>query len=254
MTRVMSSKPTEDESAQGTAAQFTATHWSVVLAAGDDASPDSSAALEVLCRTYWFPLYAWARRAGRSAEDAEDLVQGFFGYLLERHWVGKARPEVGRFRSFLLATFRHYLSQEHKREHARKRGGDRIIVSLDASSAEQWLIAELSMELSPDIIYERHWATTVVNEALAMLRQEYDVHGKGPLFEAIHSYLQGERGQRSYAELGATLGLSESAVKSSVFRLRRRSRELLRAVVARTVSDPREVDEELRQLMTILSG
>ncbi len=237
-----------------TAAQFATTHWSLVLAAGDSASPNSTAALEELCRTYWFPLYAFVRRTGQSPADAEDLVQGFFAYVLEKHVVDKARQEAGRFRSFLLATFRHYVSQEHKREHARKRGGDRIVISFDGSSAEQWLVAELASELSPDVLYERHWAATVVNEALELLRQEYETDGKRRLFDAIHPYLQGERGQRSYAELGATLGLSESAVKSSVFRLRRRSRELLRAVVARTVSDPREVDEELRQLMNILSG
>jgi RNA polymerase sigma factor (sigma-70 family) len=254
MERIMSSKPTEDESAACTAAQFATTHWSVVLAAGDSASPDSRDAMERLCRTYWPPLYAFVRRSGQSPADAEDLVQGFFAYVLEKHVVDKARQEAGRFRSFLLATFRHYLSQEHKREHARKRGGDRIVISFDRSSAEQWLVAELSAELSPDVLYERHWAATVVNEALEMLRQEYETDGKRQLFDAIHPYLQGERGQRSYAELGAALGLSESAVKSSVFRLRRRSRELLRAVVARTVSDPREVDEELRQLMNILSG
>ncbi len=243
-----------DDPIARTAAQFATTHWSVVLAAGGSASADASAALEELCRSYWFPLYAWVRRAGRTVEDAEDLVQGFFAYILERHVLDKARQEAGRFRSYLLTTFRHYLSQEYKREHARKRGGDRAVVSLDIARAERWLLAEPSTNLSPDIVYERHWASTVVNEALELLRQEYQTDGKGRLFDAIHPYLQGERGQRSYAELGAALGLSESAVKSSVFRLRRRSRELLRAVVARTVSDPREVDEELRQLMTILSG
>jgi RNA polymerase sigma factor (sigma-70 family) len=242
-----------DETTARTAAQFATTHWSLVLAAGDSASPNSTAALEELCRTYWFPLYAFVRRTGQSPADAEDLVQGFFAYVLEKHVVDKARPEAGRFRSFLLTTFRHYLSQEHKRAHARKRGGDRIVISFDGSSAEQWLVAELASELSPDVLYERHWAATVVNEALELLRQEYEAGGKRRLFDAIHPYLQGERGQRSYAELGAAFGLSESAVKSNVFRLRRRSRELLRAVVARTVSDPREVDEELRQLMNILS-
>jgi RNA polymerase sigma-70 factor (ECF subfamily) len=251
---MMAANGSEAESVARTAAQFATTHWSLVLAAGDSASPDSTEALESLCRMYWFPLYALVRRTGRSPEDAEDLVQGFFAYVLEKHVVDKARQEVGRFRSFLLATFRHYLSQEHKRKQAQKRGGDRTLVSLDVSRAEQWLIAEPSTILSPDILYERHWAATVVNEALELLRQEYETEGKRRLFDAIHPYLQGERGQRSYAELGATLGLSESAVKSSVFRLRRRSRELLRAVVARTVSDPREVDEELRQLMAILSG
>jgi RNA polymerase sigma-70 factor (ECF subfamily) len=249
---MVSDRP-EDEARVRTAAQFATTHWSVVLAAGDGASPDSREALEKLCRQYWFPLYAWIRRVGRSAADAEDLVQGFFAYLLEKRWIGKARQEAGRFRSFLLATFRHYVSQEHKREHALKRGGDHTVLSLDVSSAEQWLIAEPCTDLSPDVLYERQWASAVVTEALELLRKEYEVDGKGRLFEAIHPYLQGERGQRTYAQLGATLELSESAIKSQVFRLRRRSRELLRAVVARTVLDPHEVDDELHHLMSIMS-
>jgi RNA polymerase sigma-70 factor (ECF subfamily) len=233
-------------------AQFATTHWSVVLAAGDSASPNSREALETLCRAYWFPLYAFVRRTGRSTEDAEDLVQGFFAYLLEKHLVGKAHQETGRFRSFLLATLKHYLSQESKREHAQKRGGYRIILSLDGQNAEQWLGADPTTELSPDVLYERHWAAAVVHEALQLLKQEHEAEGKGRLFDAIYPHLQGERGQPSYAELGERLGLSESAVKSSVFRLRRRSQELLRAVVANTVVDPWEVDDELRHLMSIL--
>jgi RNA polymerase sigma factor (sigma-70 family) len=230
MTRVMSSNPTEDESGARLLSSRRRT-GAYCWRRGGTASPDSREAMERLCRTYWPPLYAFVRRSRQSPADAGDLVQGFFAYVLEKHVVDKARQEVGRFRSFLLATFRHYVSQEHKREHARKRGGDRIVISFDGSSAEQWLVAELASELSPDVLYERHWAATVVNEALEMLRQEYETDGKRQLFDAIHPYLQGERGQRSYAELGAALGLSESAVKSSVFRLRRRSRELLRAVV-----------------------
>jgi len=250
--KVMATEEPENESASRSSAQFATTHWSTVLAAGDSASPDSREALEKLCRSYWFPLYAFVRRTGRSAEDAEDLVQGFFAYLLEKHLVGKARQEAGRFRSFLLATFKNYLSQESKREHAQKRGGYRIILSLDGQSAEQWFGAEPTTELSPDVLYERHWAAAVVHEALELLKQEYEAEGKGRLFDAIYLHLQGERGQPSYAELGERLGLSESAVKSSVFRLRRRSQELLRAVVANTVVDPWEVDDELRHLLTIL--
>jgi RNA polymerase sigma-70 factor (ECF subfamily) len=248
----MALENSESGSGQRTAAQFATTHWSVVLAAGDSASQNSREALERLCQAYWFPLYAFVRRTGRSAEDAEDLVQGFFAYLLEKHLVGKARPEVGRFRSFLLATFKHYLSQASKREHAQKRGGDRIVVSLDGQSAEQWLGAETATAVSPDVLYERHWAAAVVHEALELLKREYEAEGKGRLFDAIYPHLQGERGQPSYAELGERLGLSESAVKSSVFRLRRRSQELLRAVVANTVMDPWEVEDELRHLMTVL--
>jgi RNA polymerase sigma-70 factor (ECF subfamily) len=241
-----------DESARRSSAQFATTHWSVVLAAGDSASPGSREALEKLCRTYWFPLYAFARRTGRLPEDAEDLVQGFFAYLLEKHLVSKARQEAGRVRSFLFASFKHYLSQENKRDHAQKRGGGQVIVSLDAQMAEEWLGAEVSTELSPDVLYERHWATAVIREALELLKQEYETEGKSDLFEALSPYLQGERGQPSHAALGQRLGISESAARSSVFRLRRRSRELLRAVVAHTVADPWEVDEELRHLMTIL--
>ena len=250
---MMASEDTGNESPSRSSAQFATTHWSVVLAAGDSASLNSREALERLCRAYWFPLYAFVRRTGRSAEDAEDLVQGFFAYVLEKHLVGKARREAGRFRSFLLATFKNYLSQESKREHAQKRGGHRIILSWDGQSAEQWFGAETTTELSPDVLYERHWAAAVVHEALELLKQEYQAEGKGRLFDAIYPHLQGERGQPSYAELGERLGLSESAVKSSVFRLRRRSQELLRAVVAHTVVDPWEVDDELHHMMTILS-
>jgi len=250
----MVSSNSGDESTARNAAQFATTHWSVVLAAGDSASPDSQEALEKLCRVYWFPLYAFIRRQGKSAEDAKDLTQGFFAYLFEKGLVDKADRERGRFRSFLLTSLKNFLSQEWRRAHAQKRGGHQPVVSLDEQDAESWLAGETGTDLSPDILYERQWATLVVQEAIHLLKQEYEAEGQGALFEQIHLLLQGDREQTTYSEIGDCLGMGESAVKSAAFRMRRRYRELLRAVVANTVNDPLEVDEELRHLINVLAG
>jgi len=241
----------QSESALRSSAQFATTHWSVVLAAGEAQSPESAAALETLCRTYWYPLYAFARRQGRPPEDAKDLTQGFLTFLVEKRLSHRADPELGRFRTFLLRAFTDYLRDQHRREHAGKRGGQYTFVPLDISAVEERLAADL--DHSPELLFDRKWALTVVREATGLLQAEYEKQERGRLFTALSPYLQGERGLASYAEVGKPLGLSEGAVKVAVYRLRQRYRELLRAVVAHTVTDARQIDDEIRYLVQVLA-
>jgi RNA polymerase sigma-70 factor (ECF subfamily) len=245
----MVSKGTRNESASRSSAQFATTHWSVVLAAGDCASPDSREALEKLCRTYWFPVYAFVRHKGYKVEQAEDLTQGFFEQLIEKELASRADRERGRFRSFLLKILTQFLTDEHRREHALKRGGDQVPLPLDRSTAEQ----RLSSEPSPEIAFARKWALTVLDEVLGLLKQEFEGTGKSAFFEALSPYLPAERGLPAYAEVAQQLGVTEGAVKVGVHRMRLRYRELLRAVVAQTVANPAEIDDEIRFLFQVLS-
>jgi len=247
----MASNQSEDESAGRTAAQFATTHWTTVLAAGDSASPDSREALEKLCRSYWFPLYAFVRRQGQPPEDAKDLVQGFLLYLLERHVIDKARPELGRFRSFLLGCLKNYLAQQRDLSRAEKRGGDRQFLSLDAAEAESRLRTEPAHEVTPETLFDQKWGVTVLAQALKSVETEYARSGQTSVFQRLHPFLQGDCERLAYREAAEGLGMAEPAVRMAVTRLRRRYRDALRSVVAETVSDPKDIDAELRYLIQI---
>ena len=231
---------------------FATTHWSVVLAAGDTASPQADEALEQLCRTYWYPLYAYVRRDGYSPEDAQDLTQAFFERLLGRKSWRQARRERGRFRSFLLTSLKYFLINEWKRRTADKRGGRMPPVSLDALVAERLYGREAADLLTPDRLYERSWALTLLEQARARLKEEYAAQSKSKRFEIAEQYLPGVTSKVSYAEAARQLGIAEGTLKSDVHRLKQRYRELLRAEIANTVATRTEIAEELRHLMDVL--
>ena len=228
--------------------RFATTHWSIVLAAGQQRSAEARRALAALCETYWYPLYVYVRRQGYSANDAQDLTQEFFARLLEHNYLAAADREKGKFRSFLLASLNHFLAKEWRRAGAQKRGGGRVAISLDLASGESRYGLEPAHALTAEKIYERRWALTLLEQTLAKLRDEFSSGGKLKLFEHLKPYLGGEKGTVPYRQLAAELGMTEGAVKVSVHRLRRRCRELLRAEIAQTVAGPDEVDEELRDL------
>jgi RNA polymerase sigma-70 factor (ECF subfamily) len=223
----------------------------VVLEAGDDRNPEAEEALEVLCGAYWYPLYAYTRRQGYDAPAAADLTQAFFARFLEKEYLKSVDPEKGRFRAFLLACMRHFLSNERDRERALKRGGGRAPLSLDGASAEARYRNEPAHELTAERIYHRRWALTLLEQVLDRLREDYARRHRAALFEALEPTITGGGGQ-SYRETGAALGLSEGAVKVAVHRLRRRYAETLRQEIGRTVGSPREIDEELQCLLDAL--
>lgn len=231
---------------------FATTHWSVVLAARRGDSPQSLAALETLCRTYWPPLFAYLRRAGHSDADAKDLTQAFFARLLERDYLSRLQHQEGKFRFFLLTFLKHFLQEEVSRAKTKKRGGDRIFISLDAFTDEERRPFESVDPLTPDQAYERRWAQLILEQAAQRLREEYEARGKRVLFEALQDAHLGEQNEAGYQDLGARLGMSESAVKSAVVRMRRRHREILREEIAQTVSQTKEIDEEVRHFLAIL--
>ena len=232
-------------------AVFTTTHWSVVLAAREPDAPQAAAALEKLCRTYWFPLYAFARRQGNSPEDAQDLTQDFFSRLLEKNYLTKADPDRGKFRTFLLRSLKHFLVNEWKRAGRLKRGGGLEFLSIEADAAEDRYAAEASEESNPDAEYETRWAVTLIEQVLSALRLEFDAADKTRLFEELKGFIWGDKSTASYAEIAAQLNLSEGSVKVAVHRLRQRFRELLRAEVAHTVARPEDIDGELRYLISV---
>jgi RNA polymerase sigma factor (sigma-70 family) len=206
--------------------EFTTTHWSVVLAARDTASAQADAALGELCRTYWYPLYAFVRRLGHSPADAQDLTQGFFAYLLEHHLVARADRQVGRFRSFLLGSVKHFLAHEHERATALKRGGGQPVLSLDQFNPEDRYALEPADAATPETIFDQRWARQQIENALGRLRAEYAASGRGPLFDLLKDYVWGDKNALSLAEIAARLELTEEAVKKSVQRLRQRSATL----------------------------
>ena len=249
----MSSNRSADGAGQRTGAQFTTTHWSVVLAAGHAASPASQCALEELCQTYWYPLYAYARRRSRSPDDAKDLVQGFFAYLLSHDAFRHADPAKGRFRSYLLASFKHFWSAEQERARALKRGSGQPDFSLDETVAEERYRFEPSDDSTPDRLYERNWALTLLDHARSRLQAEYAASGRADLYERLQQFPFGEQGERSFAVVSREVGMTEVALKSAVHRMRQRYQELVREVVAQTVADPMELESEVHHLLEVLS-
>jgi len=232
---------------------FTSTHWSQVLAGADTSSPQAAAALAQLCRTYWYPLYAFVRREGFGAEQAQDLTQEFFARLLEKNFIASAAREKGRFRSFLLVALRRFLINEEERSHAQKRGGSQTLVSLDDTQAEERYRLEPVDRLTADRIYERRWALALLDDVLLGLRRDFAGEGKEEWFDALKPFLYDDKSAWSQAEIGRRFGVSESAVKSAVHRLRARYRRRLREGVANTVANPSEIEDELRHLLAVLS-
>jgi RNA polymerase sigma-70 factor (ECF subfamily) len=233
-------------------ARFATTRWSLVAAAGQPDAPQSREALATLCSTYWYPLYAYVRRRGSGPEEAQDLTQEFFARLLEKEYLRTADREKGKFRSFLLTAFKHFLTKERDRVHAQKRGGGRGPLPLDFPSCEHRYAREPADEATPERIYERRWALTLLDRVLARLRQEFEGAGKGPVFDRLKGALTGEKGSEPYAHIADEVGLTEGAVKVAVHRLRGRYRELLREEIAETVRGPEEIDDELRHLFVAL--
>jgi DNA-directed RNA polymerase specialized sigma24 family protein len=233
---------------------FPRTHWSVVLGAGHSSTPGAEAALEQLCRSYWYPLYAYLRRSGHNEADAQDLIQSFFSTLIERKWVAAADPAKGRFRSFLLVCLKRFVSVQAQKAHALKRGGGNVMISLDDQDAAERYTLESVEDLAPEVVFDRRWALTLLERAWDRLRAECEASGKEALFAYLRAAETEETQAQSYQHLSATLGMTESALKSALFRLRARYREILREEVAQTVSDPREVDDEIRYLLKVVSS
>lgn len=232
---------------------FHTTHWSVVLRAGASGN-DARDALEDLCRTYWYPLYFYARRKGNSPEDAEDLVQGFFESILGSGSLARVSAEKGRFRTFLLTGLTNYMASEWVRRKRQKRGGEVEILSLDAAGAEERYRLEPLDQQSPELLFDRRWAETVVAKAVARLREEYERKDGGDRFARLKPLLMREPGAELYAQAGAALNLTENGVKTQVRRLRLRFRDILREELAHTVSAIPEIDEELRHLLSCLTS
>lgn len=253
--RADSSQPdpaTSEHAAAGS--RFNTTLWSVVLAAGHEDSPGSAKALEKLCGTYWYPLYAYARRQGHRPEDAQDLTQQFFaGFIERKKSFGLADPKRGRFRCFLLASFKHFLTNDFRRARATKRGGQYTFVSWDQTQAEAQYQNEPACEASPDKLFERAWALTLLDKVMKGLQSEYSEAGKQQVFEALQIFLSGEKAETTYADVGAGLQMTESAVKMAVLRLRRAYGERLRGELAQTLTSPDGVEDELRHLMRTLA-
>ena len=233
---------------------FATTHWSVVLAAREPDAPQAAAALEKLCRTYWYPLYAYLRRRGYGEHDAQDLTQGFFEHLFERDWLQNVARDKGRFRSFLRASLNYFLADQRDRANAQKRGGGRPIISFDAHEAEERYRLEPVDERSPDKLFERRWAMTLLDQVLARLAQEFSDAGKRELFNRLQPFLVEGSSEKTYAEIAREAGMTEEALKKAVQRMRRRYHQLFREEIAQTVASPEEVEEELRHLCQVLSG
>ena len=231
---------------------FTTTHWTVVLTASNGASSAADNALETLCKTYWYPLYAFIRRRGHQPHEAQDLTQEFFTRLLQKDYLRAVDPKKGKFRSFLLAALEHFLLNEWRRGKTQKRGGAFQFISLD-QTAEQLYAQIPSAGLSPEKLYAQQWANTLLENVLNRFRNEFVVAGKAEQFDRLKIFLTESR-PVSYAELAAALGTTEAALKMTVSRMRQRYGELLREEIASTVSSPAEVEQELRELFAALSN
>ena len=241
--RASDSRHVEDSLWRAGGKSFSTTRWSLVLAAGHGSRPDAATALATLCETYWYPLYYYVRRRGYRAEEAQDLTQAFFAKLLEKGYLKVADPDRGRFRSFLLASLNHFLANEWDRAKAQKRGGK--VLSLDIEGAEGRYAREAADSLTAERLFERRWATTLLDLVLARLQEEFAREGRDGVFARLKDFLGGA---------AADLGMTEAAVKMAVHRLRRRYRHLLRAQIAQTVASPEEIEDEIRHLFAALES
>lgn len=233
--------------------KFATTQWSLVLAARDRGSTEAEAALERLCSQYWYPVFAFVRRQGHSIEEAEDLTQAFFTRLIEKEVVTEADRSRGRFRTFLLAGCKNFLSNERDRMLAAKRGGGRTPLSIDVPAAEARYQRALAHEETPERLYDRQWCLTLLARVLEELREEYVAVGKKKLFDRLRGFLTMDDDAGSHAEAARDLEMSIAAVKVAVHRLRKRYRAALREQVAGTVASPEEIDDERRYLLGSLS-
>jgi RNA polymerase sigma-70 factor (ECF subfamily) len=235
------------------AGQFSTTRWSVVLLAGREMSPESEAALEKLCRAYWPPVCVFARRKGWNQEDAKDLTQQFFAGLLQRKDFSDLDRRKGKFRTFLLAAFTHFLANEYDRASAQKRGGGRMILSLDQLPPEDFGGASAAAEVAPDTLYDVRWAQTILHAALRQLKEAMSKEDKLGQFDELKHFLTVNAAAGEYALIAPKIGVEASSVPVLVHRLRQRYRELVRAEVAQTVSTPLELEEEMRYLFAVLN-
>ncbi|EDY19297.1 RNA polymerase, sigma-24 subunit, ECF subfamily [Chthoniobacter flavus Ellin428] len=248
----MNHSPEKRPSTASPGAHFATTRWTVVMAARDKASPESASALQALCAGYWPPLYAFVRRLGNSPQDAEDLTQEFFARLLQKDWLDAVERDRGRFRTFLIMAVKRFLANEWDKSRAARRGGGQALVSLDAEFAEQCYLADAGPALSADHLYERRWALTLLEQAMARLRTEYESDGRGEDFGRLKIHLTAERGEIPYDEIARELGASEGAARVAVHRLRKRFREVFRATVADTVSSAEDVEAEMHYVVEVL--
>jgi len=232
---------------------FPRTQWSVVLAARQRTSPESAAALETICRAYWYPLYAYVRRCGHSAHDAQDLTQEFFSRLLEKRWLDSADRDKGRLRTFLIVALKRFMAKEWRRASAQRRGGGQVHLTIDTSFAESRYAAAVPGELQADGVFDRQWALTVMDLTLKRLQQELQSAGKGDDFEALKSCLMAPRGTIDYSAMAAGLRVSEGAARIVVHRFRKRFRELFREEIAQTLADRGELEGEMHHLAETLA-
>jgi RNA polymerase sigma-70 factor (ECF subfamily) len=231
--------------------QFPTTRWTLVVAAGDPRPKNARSALVSLCENYWYPLYAYLRRRGYSADQAQDLTQEFFVRMLEGRYLDRADPEKGRFRSFILTSLKFFVADEGDRDRAQKRGGG-TIEPLEFSSGEERYQREPTHDETPERIFERRWALSVIDRVVEKLREEFVHHGRTEHFEQLKVFLLGQS-DAPYAALAHEMNTSEGALKVAIHRLRKRYRELFRQEIADTVADPAEVESELRFLAAVLS-
>jgi DNA-directed RNA polymerase specialized sigma24 family protein len=256
--------PAEDEVTSATAfgptaagehakAAFTTTHWSVVLEAQGE-SPAAQEALEKLCRMYWRPTFAFLRRQGIAPAEAEDITQGFFAELLERRSLSAVRKEKGRLRSFLLGGLKYFVANEERRVMAIKRGKGQRPIPLEELRAGERIETEPADPMTPDQIYERRWALTVLERVLSRLKDEYLAADNAALFDSLKQLLPDEPGSPSQAEIAARLGMNENAIRQAFYRFRQRYQTLLREEIANTVATPADIEDELRHLIAVLEA
>jgi RNA polymerase sigma factor (sigma-70 family) len=234
-------------------AAFTTTHWSVVLEAQGE-SPAAHEALEKLCQTYWRPIYAFLRRQGVSPEEAEDITQGFFAQLLERRKFSAVRKEKGRLRSYLLGALKYFLADEHRRAMAIKRGEGQRLIPLEDLRTDERIDVEPADSMTAEMIYERRWALTVLEQVLDRLKNEYRTAGNAALFDSLKQLLPDEPGSPSQAEIAAQLGMTENALRQAFYRFRQRYQSLLREEIAHTVATPGDIEDELRHLIAVIEA
>jgi RNA polymerase sigma-70 factor (ECF subfamily) len=233
---------------------FPHTRWSLVLAATRDSATEADAALETICRAYWYPLYAYLRRSGQSPPDAQDLTQEFFRLLLEKRWLAAAERDRGRLRTFLVAALRHFMAKEWRRARAQKRGGGQAHVPIDSAFAESRYAASPASQLAPEAVYDRQWAFTLLDLTLRRLEAEFEAAGRIEAFGVLKSCLTAAHGAIDYASVAATLEVSAGAARVAVHRVRKRFRELYREEIAQTLPDGADLDAELRHLAAALAA
>lgn len=233
-------------------ARFATTQWSQVLAARDGSDTRAQEALTGLCEAYWMPLYSFVRSLGHDPDDSRDLTQAYFANLLEKNTLAGVEPSAGRFRSYLLASMKHFVANEHRKQRTLKRGGNVRTISLDSEEAERRFRYGSTTEATPDQVFEHRWAMTVLQQALARVESEWAGKGRGEQFECLKPHLTGQEPRTSFREVGVQLGMSEVSARGAMYRVRQRFGQLIREEVAETVADPEQVDEEVRHLLAVL--